>query len=266
MPLSQPTNEVDKPQIGETYYFAKVVNNEDPEKAGRIRVRVSELHGDSSQIPDDKLPWAMILRPIDFGSGDDISSFIVPTVGSTVVVIFSKGDIYSPICIGSPLHQKSKLSFQETNYPNRYGFKDPNGNNWYIDMKDNTLNILYQGDVTTLIKAKGDKQGNVSISIDGDVNLSVGGDCISNISGQLNATVNGNISFTSSGEVSMTSPSKITLEAPLITLEGTAQSLGGFTDLYNINSVTIGDMRDIFNTHTHNESIGSVTNTPNQTM
>ena len=61
-------------------YRGIVVDNVDPNKSGRVKVRIFELHGlpsdtemldgtpseNLTQTPDDKLPWAEVMQPIDF--------------------------------------------------------------------------------------------------------------------------------------------------------------------------------------------------------
>lgn len=61
-------------------YRGIVVDNADPNKSGRVKVRIFELHGlpsdtevidgtpneNLTQTPDDKLPWAEVMQPIDF--------------------------------------------------------------------------------------------------------------------------------------------------------------------------------------------------------
>lgn len=62
------------------FYRGIVVDNADPKRSGRCKVRIFELHGlpsdkeildgspsqELSAIEDDKLPWAEVMQPIDF--------------------------------------------------------------------------------------------------------------------------------------------------------------------------------------------------------
>lgn len=45
-------------------FIAKVVDVNDPEKAGRIKIRVYQMHDDTTRIPDDMLPWARCVFPV----------------------------------------------------------------------------------------------------------------------------------------------------------------------------------------------------------
>ena len=54
----------------------------DPLGLGRIRIRVPGLH--PSEVETDTLPWAMYVSPL--GGGYDNGSFVIPEVGSWVIV------------------------------------------------------------------------------------------------------------------------------------------------------------------------------------
>lgn len=78
-------------------FRALVVDNEDPEGIGRVKVRIYPLHG-LDNVSDANLPWASMCSP--FGSANS-GSFIVPEVGNTVFVAFEGGDSNYPIYLGS---------------------------------------------------------------------------------------------------------------------------------------------------------------------
>lgn len=71
-------------------WVGEVVNNEDPKKLGRVRVRVLDVF---EEIPDDALPWASPHRDING------NQFVVPDKGKVVTVYFENGNIYTPIYI-----------------------------------------------------------------------------------------------------------------------------------------------------------------------
>ncbi len=81
---------------------AKVVNNNDPKKIGRIQVRIPSYHGAPGLtdrfIEDEKLPWA---TPCLYGGcGQDFGSFIVPIPGTFVWLMFEDNDVDKPIYLG----------------------------------------------------------------------------------------------------------------------------------------------------------------------
>jgi len=81
-----------KPVMSSTGLFTgKVVDNKGPDLLGKCRIRVAAVY--PPEIPDDMLPWAVPLRTFN---GSKMGNFVVPTVGTEVVVEFENGDIYSP--------------------------------------------------------------------------------------------------------------------------------------------------------------------------
>ena len=96
------------------HFVGEVVQNDDTGAAdglrlGRVRVRVPELFGG---IEDDDLPWAPVLRRVQNGALDNASTFHVPDVGSVVVVVFDKGDVYTPLVVGELVGKRT--AFRET--------------------------------------------------------------------------------------------------------------------------------------------------------
>ena len=96
------------------YFVGVVVDNDDSEsedglKLGRVRVRIPEIFG---EIPTAELPWASVLRRVQNGAIANVSTFHVPDVDSRVVVVFDKGDVYSPLVVGELVG--SQTNFEET--------------------------------------------------------------------------------------------------------------------------------------------------------
>lgn len=101
------------------FYPAKVVNNVDPEGRLRVQIRVEMLHGPNPVeappgfpanqiIPDVALPFAEVMVP---GGGDPINQsglFILPGIGTPVMVVFVQGDPDSPMVVGTPLALNTK--------------------------------------------------------------------------------------------------------------------------------------------------------------
>lgn len=79
-----------------------VVSVNDPERRGRIRVRVDHWYGvadegEDEKIEDEELPWAEgCFMPPGLGSG----MMWIPTVGSPVWVAFMGGDSSHPVWLG----------------------------------------------------------------------------------------------------------------------------------------------------------------------
>jgi len=87
------------------WYRGRVEDVNDPEKRGRVRVRVESVHRqmvnksvDAAKAVDkNKLPWAEVLHHI---SNNKHGSLDIPPVGSSVLVAFEEGNTAHPIVFG----------------------------------------------------------------------------------------------------------------------------------------------------------------------
>lgn len=83
------------------YNYRGVVEDiDDPEKAGRIRVRILGIHSDNkSYVKTEHLPWAIPATSIGIDGGGlrNIGNFKVPDIGSHVFVFFEYGDHNFPV-------------------------------------------------------------------------------------------------------------------------------------------------------------------------
>jgi len=83
-------------------YRAVVEDAVDPEKRGRVRVRIWGLHTDKKTksategIPSNELPWAEACLPIHEGAITGFGIFGVPLQGSHVMVFFEAGNLDQP--------------------------------------------------------------------------------------------------------------------------------------------------------------------------
>lgn len=68
-------------------YIGVVVDNEDPKKIGRCRIRVVDIFDD---IPKEDIPWASPWKDLNG------NSFNVPEKNKIVTVVFESGNIYKP--------------------------------------------------------------------------------------------------------------------------------------------------------------------------
>jgi len=94
-------------------YSGKVVDNNDPDRLGKCRIRVYSIYG--NEIPDEDLPWALP----DFNFvGSLVGSFVVPPVGAIVKVYFDKGDIYLPHYTTKAVDKNHMPTQKDKDYPN----------------------------------------------------------------------------------------------------------------------------------------------------
>jgi hypothetical protein len=130
---------VDESVTYEFLYRGEVLDNNDPDMLGRIKVNVFGIYKD---IAAADLPWCVPMQPTSIGAGSGFGLFSVPRIGSIVFVMFEAGDIYQPICVGSAPDGVHGLPTERTtNYPDRIVLKTQNGVIMYIDDKTGEINI-----------------------------------------------------------------------------------------------------------------------------
>ena len=91
-------------QIGYRWFIGVVEDILDPEKAGRVRVRIQSVHTDNTtHVPTQQLPWATLVMPVTSPSFKGVG--ISPTgidVGSTVIGFFLDGNECNfPVILGT---------------------------------------------------------------------------------------------------------------------------------------------------------------------
>ena len=122
------------------FYRGVVEDNNDPKKAGRVRIRIFGLHTeqknktDTEGIPTDELPWAEPCLPIIEGSISGFGMWGVPLQGSHVMLFFENGNLFQPRYFASmpgiPENKKSlkkTLVNKEESVSKNDGFRDPDG-------------------------------------------------------------------------------------------------------------------------------------------
>lgn len=81
------TDELTKDNIRETHWLGEVMDNKDPLKLGRTKVKV---FGKFDLLENESIPWATPMNR------DQVGSHSVPRVGDIVAVRFDNGNIYHP--------------------------------------------------------------------------------------------------------------------------------------------------------------------------
>jgi len=103
------------------FYIAVVEDRNDPQKLGRVRVRVINVHSDDrkSDVPIDSLPWSFVMQPANTStSGAPLSQLVE---GTWVVVMYMDHNLQDPLVIGS-------IPGIDDEIPNyEKGFSDPFG-------------------------------------------------------------------------------------------------------------------------------------------
>ena len=174
-----------------------VADNNDPEKLGRLKVRIQSAYGDQ---PVDNLPWAWPCFP--YGGAKGICMFAVPEVGSGVWVIFQdkdgEPDTTYPVWLGvwqakdekpddvtgeaEDAHYYKELkttSGHKVVICDKSGeefieIKDKDGNFLKMDDKNETVEIQDKNGSYILMKGSNidmHAKGNIKITADGNMEL-----------------------------------------------------------------------------------------------
>lgn len=205
-------------------YIGIVENNDDPERLGRVKVRIHGLHDD---IPVDYLPWA----PVDQTFvGSRKGSFIIPEIGTVVNVKFQDGDQYFPTVVSKALDSRN-FNFdadRQEDYPNTMIF--------WETAKGDFLKFNRQKSELTLNLANGlffkvFGNGNITLSNEssnvGNMNLDIRGDfTISNPVGNLNLVTN-NVNLSAFGDINLTNNGRCDIKS----LEGASLISNGDCDI-----------------------------------
>lgn len=148
-------------------YQGKVVDNNDPEKLGRCRVRVYGIL--DGVIPDSDLPWA--IPDFDF-VGSKKGSFIVPPTNAIVNVYFDHGDIYLPHYTTKAIDKSNLSKLKDVDYPDTMIlFETDEGD--YLTMNRKTKTFKFHHNSGNDVEMF--KNGNTNILIKGNKDQTVNG-------------------------------------------------------------------------------------------
>jgi hypothetical protein len=153
--------------LSDKIFFGIVEDNKDPNRKGRIKVRVQGMFDD---IPLADIPYA---SP---GYSVDGKSFNVPAVGKIVSVIFGWGDIYQPYYVACNYFntnlQKKLADLGDDEYANFTALTFDERCQIYVDDTDLTLDYLFNkmtiNDTNINLELK-DSKGNITLgTVDAD--------------------------------------------------------------------------------------------------
>jgi len=152
---------------------AVVIDTNDPEKLGRVRLLLPGLSGD---YEDQKL-WARVLSPL---AGDGRGQCLLPEVEDEVLVAFIQGELSSAYVLGGLWSQKSTppegvggdgndLKLIKTRSGHTLQFDDHDGDE-KITLSDKNGNsiLIVTGEDRITLKAK----SKLEITTDGDMTVS----------------------------------------------------------------------------------------------
>jgi len=175
------------------FYTGQVVNNDDPDKLGRCKIRVYGVF--ETEIPDEDLPWAIP----DFNFiGSELGSFIVPPNDTILKVYFDNNDYHTPRYTTKVIDINS-LDFtagKDEDYPNTMVFFETDAGEYFkINRKTYTSTYRHASGLMVII----DKLGNLTI----DNKKVEKGDLVINIEGNTTLNCDGTIDAIASGDVTV---------------------------------------------------------------
>lgn len=170
-------------------YPARVIDNNDPQKLGKIRARVQDLHND---IPDDHLPWAI---PKGFshisGAGPETGSFSVPEVGTQVDLVFPQGSPYHAEYYPYDVTEDTRPQEVQEDYPfTHLFFRFLTETKAFYNRKKKLFTIKNVKDADI------ENTGNVVIKVGENAKITVSGNGEVTIEGNLKVNVNGRTHIT----------------------------------------------------------------------
>jgi hypothetical protein len=118
--------------IGAHWWVGVVEDRNDPEKMGRIKVRIFGIHPeDTSELSKDDLPWALLMTPATSASISGIGTSPVGILhGSWVVGFFMDGaDKQQPIVVGTVPTKPEKKEDEEQQQQQSSSGSDFSGSN-----------------------------------------------------------------------------------------------------------------------------------------
>lgn len=149
-------------------YTGEVVVNEHPQGRRFVKIRFPTV--DSPDIPDDKLPWSGIGRPLFRGGGGKVGFGSVPRVGTRVSGFFNDGERNSFVAIVEVDDPKTDtgLGLDE------WGMQDEEGTYFIVKVGKQT-EIQHQGATITI-----GETGGISMKSPENINIEAEGDVIVN--------------------------------------------------------------------------------------
>jgi type VI secretion system secreted protein VgrG len=199
---------LDVPPIYSTYAppqgqseLAEVIEDKDPEKLGRLRVRYywpvqNKKHAETN--------WIRLLTPY---SGDGKGHLMKPEVGSQVLVGYQGGLAEQPFVLGNMFHANNKQGAKYSPDSNLMkGIQTAGGNKFVMQDKEGeqSINISNSNNKGTSLNINFNGDGSVSISTNGPINLTAGGDITLTAKKDITLTAGNNITITAKKNVMVT--------------------------------------------------------------
>lgn len=147
-----------KKNPAEMSYLGTVEDNNDPDKHGKVKVRIAPY----SDMTTEQLPWACPILGT-CGNSSNSGGLNIPDIGSQVRVEFPSRDLTAPYYKGAELNDLNRVTLFDEDYPHTYGYKDANGNFIKVNKEKGTIHLQHES--TT----------NIQVTPDGTIKCSLRG-------------------------------------------------------------------------------------------
>ncbi len=168
------------------FYRAIVENNVDPEKFGRVQVRVFGIHDEGSGVSTADLPWAEVSGGTDFGLIDGVGISSILRVGTLVWVFFNNDDFNFPVVFATIKGSSDISSVAQNSYTNTATIRTASGH------------IIELGDAAGAekIEIKHTTGSKITFQADGSILLESVNNMVHNVVGNYDVTTGGNFTVT----------------------------------------------------------------------
>lgn len=235
-----------KDDLRNTSWLGEVVDIEDPQKIGRIKVKV---FGKFDELENDAIPWAYPGNNISAGSADGGSFFSVPKKGSIVSIKFDNGNIYYPeYFFNQHLSQDARKEI-ENSYTNAHIIV-------YDTVTEGAFKIFFTEEKGLMIDYK-KSQINIKPDKSIDVHTASGKSKIELLDdGTLNVTHDNNINIKSNKTINVTATNDVIVKCKTADIKASAKAIvdspkielgRGATE----NVIKGKIFKEIFNNHIH---------------
>jgi uncharacterized protein involved in type VI secretion and phage assembly len=113
-------------------HYGIVCQNNDPDKLGRVKVRLPWLDGGDT----DQTHWAQLLTPME---GNKFGWYTVPDIDDVVVVMFIGGDVSQPVIIGGVWSKPDNSPEPNEDGANNFrGYRSRSGHRLILDDTNKT--------------------------------------------------------------------------------------------------------------------------------
>lgn len=234
-----PLKNVYKDNLYETSWLGEVVDIDDPNKNGRIKVRV---YGKFDLISTPDIPWAHPANNSTGGSSSGGSFFSVPKLGSIVSVKFDNGNLYHPEYF---FHQKISEEVKaeiEGSYTNAHVII-------YDTITEGFLKIFFTEEKGMMIDYK---ESQINIKPDKSIVIkNASGD------GEIEMLDDGTLNITQANDINIETKTDVNIKAVNVTVEhsNTIELGKGASE-----KLVLGDsFLTLFNQHVHIGNLGAPT-------